>query len=199
MINHRIAEMRHFTAYLALLLPLSTPVAGGGKCGTTLYEACTLGAVDPRYNPAVSFNLSASHPLYDEWSGYWIGIYESFAPDGQPRQPSPFDPVTKRGLPYALNKPFLGFANKTVDGTRLYWHIAVIYDPADVSFCESDLPEGLTNVIGNGTCGINGHAAAVDILDQHIRERWHRRHILVDQRSGDWSGHSGQFLRQTGE
>ena len=157
--------------YLTLVLPRVAPVAGGGKCGATLYEPCTLGTVDPRYNPAVSFNLSESHSLYDEWSGYWIGTYESFAPDGQPRQPSPFDPVTKRGLPYALNKPFLGFANKTVDGTRLYWHIAVIYDPADVSFCESDLPEGLTNVIGNGTCGINGHAAAIDVLGTGTYEK----------------------------
>ena len=154
-----------------LLLLLSNPAAGGGKCGTALYEACSLGTVDPRYNPDVSFNLSTSHPLYAEWSGYWIGTAESFAPDGQPRQPSPFDPATKRGLPYGLNKPFLTFVNKTIIGTRLHWHIAAIYDPADATFCESDIPEGLTNVIGNGTCGINGHAAAIDVLGTSTYEK----------------------------
>ena len=154
-----------------LLLLLTEPAAGGGQCGTTLYEPCTLGAVDVRYDPAVSFNLSALHPLYDEWSGYWIGTVESFAPDGSPRRPSPFYPPTKQGLPYALNQPFVTFVNRTVVGTRLYWHVAAIYGPADATFCDSDMPEGYGNVIGNGTCGINGHAAAIDILGTSTYEK----------------------------
>ena len=160
-----------FAFALCILLLLTEPIAGGGQCGTTLYEPCSLRAVDVRYDPTVSFNLSALHPLYDEWSGYWIGTVESYAPDGSPRLPSPFYPPTKQGLPYALNKPFVTFTNRTVVGTRLYWHVAAIYGPADATFCNLDMSAGYVNVIGNGTCGINGHAAAIDILGTSTYEK----------------------------
>ncbi|EJK74747.1 hypothetical protein THAOC_03558, partial [Thalassiosira oceanica] len=148
---------------LGLLWALLVQHCEAGKCGTPLYGPC-LGVFDPRYNDSVSNNLVDQDPFWEDYTGYWIGTNENFAPDGTPRPPSFYDTRTKQGIPYATDVPFLTFANRSVDGTRYYHHIAIVYNPANEEFCNQKLEGNQANVIGNGTCGINGHVAAVDVL-----------------------------------
>ncbi|KAL9191160.1 hypothetical protein ACHAXT_000866 [Thalassiosira profunda] len=157
------------TRIAALIAAFIRP-SWAGRCGTPLFEAC-IGASDPRYDPSASFDLKDQDAIWEEYGGYWIGTNENFAPDGSPRPPSPYNTDTKQGIPYATDVPFQTFVNRTVVGTRYHHHIAVIYGPAGEAFCARELGPGEANVIGTGTCGRTGHAAAVDVLGTSSYEK----------------------------
>ena len=159
-----------FFLSLGLIGALLSQRGEAGKCGTPLFDPCSL-SFDPRYDDSLSNNLVDQDPFWDYYTGYWIGTNENFAPDGSPRPPSLYNTKTKQGIPYSTDVPFLTFANRSVDGTRYYHHVAIVYDPANEEFCDQQLEGDQANVIGNGTCGINGHAAAVDILGTSTYEK----------------------------
>jgi hypothetical protein len=125
-----------------------------GACSRALFKDCS---EDPRYNPEVSPNLKTGAEIWYDSEGFWVGTMSSTTHDGKPLGPVFASKNVENTVPYPRTDVMV-FLNRTVSGTRYYEHSYSVYSAADESFCNLPLPDGATNTLGAGICGINGYA-----------------------------------------
>lgn len=112
---------------------------------------------DKRYDPKYPNDVAIQNPLWNDLAGLWVVQEKWFHGDGTPQVPTPFKPFTS-GFPYSRSEGFLSFVNATVSGSRYFEHKYSMNAPAPQAFCDEPLESGQANVLGEGTCGVNGRA-----------------------------------------
>lgn len=151
--------MRPFTAAAVSLGVFGSDVldsvAEAVKCGTPLTTEC-LADSDIRYDAGYTTDLKEQDPRWENFEGYWKAETFAVDNDGNPLQPKHFDPNgMNQILPYEWHKR-VGFYNHTFSGSRFISDRYYINKPAPQDFCDKPFDPPLLNVVGDGTCGVNG-------------------------------------------
>lgn len=137
------------------------PNTSEGQCNKRWTEGCP---VDKRANPNISPNLKANAPVWNEFEGFWVGMYTAQDREGRPLTENFVNENLTAEIPYDRSTVSM-FVNRTIVETRYYEHIYYVYAPADstraseetgVKFCTLPYPPGSNNVRGKGKCGVNG-------------------------------------------
>jgi len=81
--------------------------------------------------------------VWQREAGYWVGEYTFLGADG--------DPYKSASWPY-LYDHYKGFIYLKVEGSSISQRNIFLYPPQEEDACDSEL-----NVIGEGTCGMNGN------------------------------------------
>lgn len=170
MVNLLLANMK-----LAIFSCLMLTYASAG-CGEWWSNAC-IGNGDKRYDESYSNDFKDQHSIWGDLEGYWIGNFTFMDGDGQPFPTSHYNTAYKFGWPYQYGQ-YNGFINVTIKGSRYYQHNYFAYPPASAEFCEQTVPEGKLNVIGTGTCGVNGNAKSFDAFGTTSHEKDGTMHSL---------------------
>ncbi len=87
-------------------------------------------------------------PAWQRENGYWVGEYTLLGADGNPSQSDSW--------PYRYDN-YKGFIRLDVQGNSIVQRNVFLYPPQQASLCESG-----DDVIGNGTCNINGNEKVFD-------------------------------------
>lgn len=162
--------MRFFQAFTLLLA--QAQVVSAVQCGQWYSTDC-LADTDIRYDKDASDAFFDQNPIWEKFNGFWNFTELTYDVFGAPSSAGLFDlelGFWGPGLPYNLF-PSTGYVNVTITGSRFAQHNLWIYQPASEEFCSQEVPEGFANVVGNGTCGINGYSQAVEYFATTSYER----------------------------
>lgn len=114
-------------------------------------------AKSSKCNPETDVVLSDYQQWEDE-TGYWIGEYSFFQGDGTP--------YVSTSWPYPYDS-YMGFITGNVSGNKYRQRNVFLYPPEPAAECSSLSPPD--NVVGNGTCGVNGNTKIFE-ADQAANE-----------------------------
>ena len=129
------------------------------ECGKWYSTAC-LAEIDKRYDTSYTNDIKEQNPLWAEQEGFWVASSQSFDANGQPNQPTTFDPTnlaTGFGLPYTRASS-TAYVNITFSGSRRYEHRYGVLAPAPQDFCNQTVIPPAMNALAGGICGVNGYA-----------------------------------------
>mmetsp|Transcript_9203 Transcript_9203/g.22482 ORF Transcript_9203/g.22482 Transcript_9203/m.22482 type:complete len:520 (+) Transcript_9203:47-1606(+) len=152
--------MRVSTAVISLGLYGSNvldSVVEAVKCGTPLTTEC-LSDSDVRFDADYTKDLKGQDPRWINFEGYWK--IELVAVDMEGNEVPPnnkYNPNGSGHLPYPYGR-FMGFYNHTFLGSRFIASRYYIHKPSPQDFCDQPIEPPYMNVVGDGTCGVNGHA-----------------------------------------
>lgn len=95
-------------------------------------------------DPEEDVDLS-EFPQWQNEVGYWVGEYTFLQSDGTPMESSTW--------PYRYDS-YKGFITGNISGNKYRQRNVFLYPPAETSTCDENDP----NVVGTGTCGVNGNS-----------------------------------------
>jgi len=151
-------------AVLSIIFSSLVPSTLAVQCGKWYSTKCLLADEDKRYDEDYPNDIVYQNNIWEDFSGYWILTERSYDENGDPQQPTPFNPRDisgSVGVPYTRSER-KKFYNNTIVGSRLYEHSYSMFAPAPQSFCDEPLEPGYMNSLNGGTCGVNGYATYVD-------------------------------------
>ena len=155
------------------LLLLGALSAGAVDCGKWYSNPC-LAEADERLKRDGSDNIVDQAPVWGRLQGFWSYEVNAYFPDGEPHEPTlnnPDRPYLVGGFPYPYF-PAVGFLNVTIDGPRMYQHRYIVHTPAPQEFCDPNVSfTSLVNVLGDGTCGVNGYSHASELFGTSSNDR----------------------------
>lgn len=140
---------------------------------------------DIRYDPTASDNLLDQSPIWSSYANSFSSVNFTFIVDtndasgGTFRPPELYNLTSGAGWPYERGV-FVGFRMVEITESRLRDVQVYVYPPAPLEFCATNVPEGMTNVVGSNkadptnttaVCGINGNVVYSEVFGVSSYER----------------------------